>query len=203
MKYSKLLIGIVIIGVALQLPTHLEFTVGEQLFHWLNIPIYSNGETGFHYPVIGFLAVLVSLLALQSIHIKKHPKLILRSILCIVLIMFIFPYITKGVSYAVFYSSSSTAVIDVAKARCDLTITDSVVEGICNMTVFNYGDVKQIEVVPNLSNYYRNSAKIDFNPTTLPLIPHTTRHLTFQVTGLTTEISSAGINSQVEVSIIN
>lgn len=207
MKYSKLLIAIVIIGVAIQLPTHLDFTVGEQLFHWLNVPIYSNGESGLHYTgSIGFFAVLISLILLKKIHMMKYPKLFSRSILCIVLLMIIFPSVTKGVSYAVFYSSSSTSVIDIEKERCDLTITDSLVEGNCNITVFNYGKAKQIEVVPILSRYYDDSYKIVFNSSTLPLLAHKTNNIGFQVTGiatnLATDISSARINSPVDVSII-
>ncbi|MCR8656435.1 hypothetical protein [Paenibacillus endoradicis] len=203
MKYSKYLIMIVIIGVAMQLPTHLELTIGEQLFLWLNIPINSNGETGFHYPVIGFFAVLVSLIVLRRIHITKYPKLFFHSILCIVIVMVIFPSVTKGVSYAVFYYSSSTAAIDVTKERCDLTINDSLVEGSCSMTVFNYGNVNQIEVVPILSIDNDHSKKIDFDPNTVQLIPHTTRNLTFKVTGIATEITSADLHSPVDVRIIN
>jgi len=117
--------------------------------------------------------------------------------------MFVFPVITKSISYAVFYTSASSAYIDITDEKCNLTISSSDVTGTCTMTVFNYGKLDHIKVIPDLTLVIDFSDRVKFDPQLIILDSHTTTRVTFHVTGTSTELSSAFVNSTVNILILD
>ncbi|TCZ79251.1 hypothetical protein E0485_05105 [Paenibacillus albiflavus] len=105
---------LLVTGTLLLAKTHIDLSVGDLIFQFIGIPPWSNGhELGLHYSVLlGILLVLLGIVGTVQLYKHRYPKILSRIIICGIIILYIFPFMTEKATFLLKHNSTGISSID-------------------------------------------------------------------------------------------
>jgi len=183
-RFGLYFITLLVTGTLLLAKTHLDLSVGDLIFQFIGISPWSEGrESGLHYSVLlGMLLVLLGIVGTVQLYKHRYPKILSRIIICGIIILYIFPFITEKAMFMLKHNSTGITSIDYSKnkTKCNFTYKVDQILAQCSISLYNYGKLEEITIKP-VDLYHENEAV--FESRTIAISPHTQFGLSVQFEG--------------------
>lgn len=133
--------------------------------------------------IILLLSLFVSFLGVKNIYEREGKRVGKKMIILSIVFWIMFPSISKMMMYAIHYNSTSLSSVQVTESTCDFDKEDELVQANCNITVFNFGKYKRIELKPVLESITDEPVNISFDSKTFGISGHSEIHFSGTYTG--------------------
>jgi len=146
-------LGTLVVGIFLLAEHHLGYSMGDSIFRTIGIPPWSkeNG-LGLHYSAItGIILLIVGYLGTTIHYLPRYKKIRSRVIIGCILFVWAFPYLSKPIMFAVNYNATDAIAYMPDQTKCNYSsdeASETVIQGICSFTIFNYGKPSEILIRP-------------------------------------------------------
>lgn len=173
LKKDKLYVLLIVIALFLLALDHLDSSLGDRIFTAMGIsPWTGENQTGLHLSVcLGYIVLFIGIGGAVRIYRPQYPKILSRIIIGCIVFVICYPLVTERVMFVLKNNSDSITSIDYSKknSECNIRTEGNQVKAVCSLTLFNYGNVKEVKVKPILMY---NSSEISFESSVIHLSPH-------------------------------